>query len=293
MSNQLSPNPIQDRIYHAMNEAGNMLSQQEMGDNLEALEASYDLWKQEGIFVSEAGIWVEPVEGARPNLSTGLGYVPGGIDWAIHFTPYYPVGVDEDGDLVAEMVGEPNVDFKNVTMMAGMLGASEYITLVDAGLLPKPDNIVGVTNKSMAGFARRAGLKSVTSLVDEVAIERVIDTDDQSYVSGEMSFDESVRKFRKGSIPKDQLDQAIMHTIEVAAHAKSSGSKNLQQAAISIANELIGCAYGDEIVWASYETFRDGLHGFIDKFGNTIMKFADKELAALDPSTTSHSEHSS
>jgi len=56
-------------------------------------------------------------------------------------------------------------------MLAGIVGLAEYLAVVEAGYLPKPDILYGVTNETMAKFAcRRLGFVLVEPPEDGLSI---------------------------------------------------------------------------------------------------------------------------
>ena len=119
-------------------------------------------------FQSSGGIWLE-----RETDKEIIGENDDEV-WRIHFAPPYVVSDSNDGgNIVVNEISivEPKDDFKHATMLAGIVGLAEYLAVVEAGYLPKPDILYGVTNETMAKFAcRRLGFVLVEPPEDGLSI---------------------------------------------------------------------------------------------------------------------------
>ncbi len=283
----LSPTQLEVHLYDTLERLDTWAPDANATDTLDELRSEYEFWGEMGEFTSRYGVCLERMPPGQPALRIppALGYKPDGDNYVIHFTPPYFSVHNRGGkqDFTYESIDSPRKDQKYLTSMNGLTGSLHYITLVESGLLPKPDYIIGVTNPSMARFAQRAGFKTLASVVEEMVGSGAIDIGDRSVESIDQKVEATADKLDTNGLSEEETNETLLDMLKIAAYAKDSGDKELYRDALIVANSLVLNKPLSEstVVWGRYEDFRDGVTRFKDKFGSRILKLADRDLVAL------------
>jgi hypothetical protein len=261
-----------------------------MDDTIDTLWTEFLEYEEQGRFTAETGLEIQPFDEQTSDVKipSTLGFNERGQSWAIHFTPPLTV-LDSEGDKLTpktQYSEQSQENQKYLAMSLGMAGALNYITLVEAGLIPRPDNIIGITNPVMARFSERTGLSSASKVASEMAKSydsRPLSKQDETHKKSLVN--DAIDSMYNGVIGKDYQAAATMVTLELAAKNKREGKDDLYQALVAQANAfMLSSPYSlddDTVVWGSYESFRDGVLELKDKFGVRVQKMATREMAAL------------
>lgn len=178
-----------------------------------------------------------------------------------------------------EQIEEPAAKQKANVILQGMYGALAYVTAVEAGLEPKPTALAGITNPTMARFAKRIGFMSVEEYIHNDKIE--------SPIKALIGVDsKSLRTFYK-EFDLDNLGQADQETEEALAERFEHISHILkaiyEQGNHAVANAilpLVILAFGEEDVsiFCDYETFKLKTLTFAHKFHHLLTSRAIQEI---------------
>ena len=264
---------------------------------LAELHEELETFKVKDGFTSGDGLWLRPKNSlsADSRIPPEYGYDPDKLTYLIHFAPPVVKRNEETGELESDKndtLDHPGHDQKNLAIFGGLSSALNYITLVEAGLMPKPDHVVGNTNPTMARFARKAGFKSAASIAADIAKEGPVDVEADDYKSMEAKMDDMLMDLATYKISEPQSHQAVRHLVKVMAHAKTTSNTDKYDTAHRQVNWFIKGRIEPKpkddsddnsiVVWAKYEDFRDNVISTNKKFGEKIVNLADDELYRLD-----------
>lgn len=290
----LSEAQIEHLLWHTMDRIGSWPYDADVTLTFDCLKEDYENWQANEEFESRSGVRLHEIPHRFPHLRMpdSFGYReslrPGG-ELQIHFVPSR-IELTKDGetpDVVVEEAINAQKDQKFIAMELGLNGALEFITLVEAGLLPKPDNIVGITNETMARFSERVGLKTVLGLVEQMTKDGSHGIDENSDIEGGFkSIADAIQNEENGELDQDELIVTIDLMVKTAAFARAIGEKEVSKGIGVIANNLIMDAPLENteifLVWGTYEEFRDGVLSANKKFGEKILKLAAREFEAIE-----------
>jgi len=184
-------------------------------------------------------------------------------------------------DVIYDVSFEPEDDISDYQKIYfGMLDCLEFITLVEAGFLPRPDYLVGATNSRMARFAERAGFESVNKLVEEYIKQGWL-SDRVDEPVNDFWIDEMIAEKSAGQLTKMELKQLIDEIIFAAAQALDSDDKMRSNYYTFLANTVMGNGAPNEktLVWASYDTFLEHVTEISKRLGTKVAKLAQLEVA--------------
>jgi len=269
-------------------------------DTVERVITEYVKWRSYGEFATESGIHIKPpVYGSdfeepeddqnKFNIPSELGYDSNGEAWVIDFIPPYMALGHKEGNekvFVKKKATEPHEDQKFLTIRYGLEGALDFITLVEAGMIPKPSNLVGVTNPTMARFSERAGLQTAASISDEMAHDEMFADEDMHNIDEqEARIQQSIHLHNEGLLNEDDTEETTRLLIKMAAQAKAKGNQTTYQDLTRTANNLMMNVKNDRnggiLVWGLYEDFREGVLDMKNKFGERVHRLAEREHATL------------
>lgn len=288
-NSDLSGVPMETLLHDTMQKLDSWVPGAGVMETYADLQAEYTKWQASEGYRSLGGLVVEYVfpSSSTLRIPDGLGYKPNRPTVELHFlptdnSPQSPNTTSRTAPRVLSSV--PRESQKYMAIRGGLEGALHYITLVESGLLPKPEYMIGDTNKTMARFARRAGFKSASSIAEEKAGQ---DSKGQAVLTedDEWEIDREIDRFENFPLADSEASKAVTYLIEVAARAKRDGRKPLFRDAIRVANGVIrtegSFASEYEVVWARYEDFCKAVLDFKQKFGNRILKLVDRDMIAM------------